>query len=372
MSDNISSRFEFGIEHEWITNAAIGGGVLGGGGGGSLDEGLDFGRLAVNYGNPHIRSLDTFADDTSILTVSAVGAPGAADRCVSPKDYVRAVELVVDQLADSNTRIGALMTNEMGGFATVNGLVQSSVTGLPVVDAACNGRAHPTGAMGSMGLPSEQEYVQAAVGGSRSAGDHIELVVTSSLDTAADTIRQAAEDAGGLVAVARNPISAAYARDHAACEVYEQAVSIGRIIRNAESGDSAAQHVADHLDGTVPIIGEVETVSLETTGGFDVGSVSIDDAELTFWNEYMTVERDGTRLGTFPDLITTLDTETGRPIPTADLRTGQSVAVITAPADSLSLGAGMTRPELFEPVESAVGKPVIDHAFSRESGDVPN
>lgn len=371
MNSTNTPRFEFEIDQEWVTNAATGGAVLGGGGGGALDEGVDFGRLAVDYGEPRVRPLDALDDNASVLTVSAVGAPGAADRCVSPQDYVRAVELVVDQLADRDARVAALMTNEMGGFATVNGLVQSSVTGLPMVDAACNGRAHPTGAMGSMGLSPERESVQAAVGGDRSTDRHTELVVRASLETAADTVRRAAEDAGGLVAVARNPVSAAYAHENAATGVYERAVSIGRIISNAESGGAAARDIADFLGGTVPITGEVETVSLETTGGFDVGSVSIADAELTFWNEYMTVEREGSRLATFPDLITTLDTDTGRPIPTADLQTGQSVAVVTAPADSLSLGAGMTRPELFEPVESAVGKSVIEHAFPGESGELP-
>lgn len=370
MSANSVSEFE--IDHEWVTNAATGGAVLGGGGGGSLDEGLDFSQLAVNYGKPCVQPLETIADDAYVLTVSAVGAPAATDRYVKPQDYVRAVELVRDRLADRDEHVAALMTNEMGGFATVNGLLQSAVTGLPVIDAACNGRAHPTGAMGSMGLSPGEQYIQAAVGGDPSTDRRIEIVVKSSLDTAASTVRRAAEDAAGLVAVARNPVSVAYAQDHAAVGVYEQAVSIGHIITNADDGEVAAQRIANSLDGNVPITGEVETVSLETTGGFDVGSVTIDDADLTFWNEYMTLERDGTRLATFPDLITTLDLNTGYPISTADLHSSQSIAVVTAPADSLSLGTGMMRPELFEPVEATIQKPVIEHAFPDESNDQPN
>lgn len=135
MSANSVSEFE--IDHEWVTNAATGGAVLGGGGGGSLDEGLDFSQLAVNYGKPCVQPLETIADDAYVLTVSAVGAPAATDRYVKPQDYVRAVELVRDRLADRDEHVAALMTNEMGGFATVNGLLQSAVTGLPEI-----GRAH--------------------------------------------------------------------------------------------------------------------------------------------------------------------------------------------------------------------------------------
>lgn len=40
----------------------------------------------------------------------------------------------------------------------VNGRFQSAVTGIPVVNSACDGRAHPTGVMGSMDLESDPEY----------------------------------------------------------------------------------------------------------------------------------------------------------------------------------------------------------------------
>lgn len=354
------------ITAEWVDHVAVGGAVLGGGGGGSLDEGIEFGELAVEYGSPTIVPVSALNPSDVVLTVSAVGAPAATESHVKPADYVRAVELIVDRLEGRGTSVGALMTNEMGGFAAVNGLLQSAVTGLPLVDATCNGRAHPTGPMGSIGLSSDETSLQAGVGGKSGTARRHEIVVEAPLGSAASTVRQVAEAAGGLVAVARNPVSAAYAEDHAALEVYEQAEAVGRAVRTATDGLEAADEVASVLDGDVAVTGTVESWDLETTGGFDVGTAVVDGHELTFWNEYMTLERDGERLATFPDLLTTLDAETGRPISTAKLAEGQSVAVVVAPAASLTLGAGMDDPELFEPVEETVGKSVVDYAFAEE------
>ena len=58
--------------------------------------------------------------------------------------------------------------------------------------------------------------VQAAAGGDPAQGRHIELVVSASLSSASQMVRQAAVCAGGMVAVARNPVSVAYARENAA------------------------------------------------------------------------------------------------------------------------------------------------------------
>ena len=355
---------EFELTQSWIESAAIGGAIFGGGGGGSFEEGIEFGQLAVAYGGARIVPLDALDGDDIVLTVSGVGAPAAEERHVQPKDYVRAVELLIEKLDDRGRQVGALMTNEMGGFATVNGLLQSAVTSIPVVDAACNGRAHPTGPMGSIGLSKAGPHLQAGVGGDPDTDSHLELVIEASLETAAGMIRSAAEAAGGLVAVARNPVTAEYAREHAAVEVFDQAATVGRAVTDASSGENVPKRVATALDGRVAVSGQVESVEIETTGGFDVGTAEIADADLTFWNEYMTLDVDDNRVATFPDLITTVNAASGMPISTADLQPGQSVAVIIASASTLSLGAGMHDPKLFDPIEEAIGQDVVSYAFS--------
>ncbi len=90
---------------------------------------------------------------------------------------------------------------------------------------------------------------------------------------------------------------------------------------------------------------------------------------LTFWNEYMTAIRGGvntaqeSRLGTFPDLITTLDYATGVPLTTAEIKERQNVIVLVVPKGQLKLGATMAREDLIKNVEDIVGQPMVEHVF---------
>lgn len=352
------------LTREMVEAASLGGCLLGGGGGGSLARGRAIGELAVQVGQPRLARLEELAESAVIVTVSAVGAPAAEHQFCTPMYYVRAVEL----LRRSGLDIAGLITSENGGLATLNGWFQSAVLDIPVVDAPCNGRAHPTGTMGSIGLNKLAGYVsrQAAVGGSPDRGAYTEIVVSAQVAEAARLVRQAAVSAQGMVAVARNPVSVAYARQHAAGGAVSQAIELGkRMLAAGPAG--AAPAAAGFLSGEVVATGEVCDLALETAGGFDVGRLGIRagkaEYRLTFWNEFMTLEREGRRLATFPDLIATVDASSGLPLPTADLRDGARVALVIAPRRSLILGAGMRDPELFRDAEKAVGLDIIRYSF---------
>ena len=115
-------------------------------------------------------SLDEVPDDAILLTVSAVGSPAGKGHHAGPEEYARAVDLFCRQ---TGIKVAGLITNECGGLATVNGWIQSAATGLPIVDAPCNGRAHPTGTMGSMGLHLDPHYESLQTVGSREDGTHL-------------------------------------------------------------------------------------------------------------------------------------------------------------------------------------------------------
>jgi DUF917 family protein len=351
------------VDREVVRAAAYGGALLGGGGGGSISEGLQLGQLAMEVGRPRLVDLDELDDEAILVTVSAVGAPAATDQYLEPIHYVQALQMLIEHLDEP---VAGLITNENGGLATLNGWFQSAVTGIPVVDAPCNGRAHPTGAMGSMGLDGVDGYVsrQAAVGGDPSAHRHVRLYVEGSLDSVARLVRQTAVEAGGLVAVSRNPVTVAYAREKAASGALRQAIEIGRALLAVGSPLDAAQVACDLLGGEVVCQASVQQVTLQTKGGFDVGQIDLQGGyELTFWNEYMTLEREGQRLATFPDLMATLSADEIRPLTSAEIKDGQEVLLIRVPKEQLRLGAGMRRPELFQIAEEAVGKEMIRYVF---------
>ncbi len=343
------------VEH--IESLVVGGALLGGGGGGDPAQGRRFARVALELGTPELIPLEALPSNATVVTVALVGAPSAPEQHVAPEDLARAVRLLQDVFG---IRADALNGNENGGFASVNGWVQSAVLGVPLVDAPCNGRAHPTALMGAMGLHRVPGYIsrQAAVGG---AGlHHLETTVAGSVETASALVRQAAVQAGGVVAVARNPVTAVYLATHGAPGAVDMARRVGEAMLTAMPAGAEAvwAAAAGILGGRVVVVGRVARVHRQTVGGFDRGTVVIQAAgthELSVWNEYITLEVEGERLATFPDLIATLDTR-GLPRTAAEITEGMTVAILTAPRENLLLGAGVRDADLLRSAGETIGK----------------
>ncbi|MCM2535055.1 DUF917 family protein [Neobacillus pocheonensis] len=348
------------LDKKMVEYAVYGGAVLGGGGGGWIDDGLQIGNLALEIAQPELYTVDELKDEDLLVTVSLVGAPAAKDKFVKPIHYARALDLLSQKIGKP---IQGIITNENGAGTTVNGWFQSAVTGIPIIDIPCNGRAHPTGSMGSMNLSEQANYLshQSAVGGK--GNNYMELTISSSLDKASTMIRKASVEAGGLLAVARNPVTVAYAKANGAAGAIQQAIEVGEALLS-HIGESAIDAVVRKLGGKVVTEGIVTDFTLETTGGFDVGTVIINDAyELTFWNEYMTIEKNGERFATFPDLIMTLDAKTAEPIVTAAMEKGKQITVISVPKENLILSSTMRNEKLMKPVEEVIKKSILQYCF---------
>ena len=339
--------------------AIYGGCILGGGGGGLIPEGeAKVRELFERYDGPTLISIDELDEDQAVACVALVGAPSAQEASLSADQMVEAVELVRQQ-ADSG--LAALMTNENGAATTINGWLQATALGLPVVDSPANGRAHPTGSMGAISLHSRPGY-RSLQGFSGGSGDRrFSGTINGVLGEAADVVRQVSVFAGGLVSVCRNPVEVAYIREHAALGGVSQAIELGLVYLAAEAGPTRIAAVVEHLGAERLAQGQVTEVQHVQRGGFDVGLVQVDGLELTFWNEYMTAERDGERLGTFPELLMTLDALTGAPVVTAEISEGQEVVVIKAPVSRLLLGSPMRDASLLAGIEPIVNKNINEH-----------
>ena len=81
-----------------------------------------------------------------------------------------------------------------------------------MIDAAGDGRAHPTGKMGSFGLAADDDYqtVQAVAGGNRAEDRYLEVVTRGTVRHTANVLRTAAEQSGGFISCARNPLPASF------------------------------------------------------------------------------------------------------------------------------------------------------------------
>ena len=353
------------LDRHAVEAAVAGGSVLAAGGGGWVEHGHLVGRTAVAYGTPRLATLDEIADDATIATVSAIGAPAAVGWEMRPGDYVRALELLIDALAEP---VIGTITAQNGSSTTCNGWIQSAVLGTLVIDAAGDGRAHPTGKMGSLGLAADPDHqtVQAAAGGNRAQGRYLEVVTRGPVRHTADVLRTAAVASGGFIAAARNPLPAAYVAEHGAVGAISFALRLGEAILAAGPKGAAAviEAITAALEGRVLGAGAVRHKRLRTDGGFDVGALHVGELELGFVNEYMTVEAAGERLATFPDVITTLSVRDGRPVSIADVREGDEVAVLAVAKGHVPLGAGVKEPSVYPEVEEMLGKPLVDRALA--------
>jgi uncharacterized protein len=345
--------------------AVAGGSVLAAGGGGWVDHGMLVGTTAVQYGTPRLVSLDELDPDAMLATVSAIGAPAAEGWEMRPGDYVRALELLMEAVDEP---IIGTVTAQNGSSTTCNGWVASAVLGTVVVDAAGDGRAHPTGKMGSFGLAADDDYetVQAVAGGNRAAKRYMEVVTRGTVRHTANVLRTASDQSGGFISCARNPLPASFVAAHAAVGAISFALDLGEAILAAEPDGPhrMIDATAEHLGGRILTTGAVRRRTLRTENAFDIGTIEVGDVELGFVNEYLTAESGGERLATFPDVLTTLSVDTGRIISIANLREGDEVAVLHVPKANVPLGDGVREPSVYPEVEAMLGKPLAEYALA--------
>ncbi len=339
---------------EDVRRAVLGGAFLGGGGGGSIDEGMSLGSAAISFGTIEVLDVKEAAG-LIVGTVSSVGSQAAGRGVLTAMNYVEAfLELA------GRVDVDAVISSENGGMNTVASWPIAAGLGIPLIDAPADGRAHPTGLMGSMGLHRVEGYlsIQAFSVGRPGSPGRLRGVVEGSLDAASSTIRSIAASQG-VLAVVRNPVDASYLGENAAVGGLSLALELGGILLDHwEEPLEAARRIAGRLKGTVIEGCRVEEVGLETRGGFDLGAARLRCGgrflSLGFVNEIMFLEEDGRRLATFPDLVTPMRTDEALPLLTADLEAGQELILVIAPWRSIPLGAGLRYREAYEPLEKAL------------------
>ena len=345
------------LTKEDARKALLGGLLLGGGGGGLISGG--FHALEETFARTEyltMLSVDELAPEDIVITVSMLGAPSKFGTPLTTDHWQKAL---TNFEQNYGRQVAGFISCENGAASTANGWILSALTGIPVIDAPCNGRAHPTGTMGSMGLNGLPDYqtTQSACGGEGES--YLETVATGALQPTSHVIRQSAAAAGGMVGVVRNPVTAAFLAEHAAPGAIRQAMEIGEIYLAAGNGDNFVRRLQEKYEARVLVKGAITDYDLKMEGGYDIGTLTVAGAEdaytLTFWNEFMFAEKDGARVATFPDLICILDAQTGEAISTAEAKAGREVYAIVIPQEKLMLGAGMHQRELFQEAEDILG-----------------
>ena len=120
------------------------------------------------------------------------------------------------------------------------------------------------------------------------------------------------------------------------------AQDLGRRIRiSRETHADPIEAVGSRLGGKAIFRGKVVDVDRRTEAGFAKGRAQLDGVdsyvgsrlELNFQNENLVALLDGFVVASVPDLIMVLDSETGEPVTTEEVRYGFRVAVVAAPCE---------------------------------------
>ncbi|MNV67473.1 hypothetical protein D3C71_1602770 [compost metagenome] len=199
----------------------------------------------------------------------------------------------------------------------------------------------------------------------------MELVVKGTPAKTSTILRTAADMAGGFIASARHPLPASYIKKHAALGGISIAIGLGQAIIEAEPQGAAAviQTICSHTQGEIIGTGKVTTKNVKYSGAFDIGTIVVDvpggdPLTLHVMNEYMAVDSLGKRLTTFPDVITTLSVETGKPVSVGHIVEGMEIAVFRIDKQFIPLSSSVKDRTVYPEVEQALGISLVEYAFN--------
>jgi uncharacterized protein len=330
---------EWGIDEPSLAAISLGAAILGTGGGGSPYIGWLRTRQQLRAGR-HIGvvRLDELDDDDLIIATSSIGAPTVSNEKIERGDEcLRAVEIIEDYVG---RRAAAVVTDEIGGANALEPMVVAALKGIPVVDADGMGRAFPELQMTTFYIYGLDPYPTALADekGNTVLFRHATSPVWLERAARAVTIQM-----GCHAGMAGPPMTAGRAREVAIPGTVRQAWGLGRTVLEARSTkrDPIAA-VIDDGNGNLLLRGKIVDVDRRTTKGFARGTIILEGFDefegkqyaIEFQNENLICRAGDQVLATVPDLICVLDSESGTPVTTEELRYGSRVSVIGLPAPS--------------------------------------
>lgn len=319
-----------------LDDIAVGAAILGTGGGGDPHIGRLLAHAAVRaHGPVRLVGLDTVPDDAVTMVVAMMGAPTVMlEKVPSAEQASRAVEALAAYLGRTPTHLACA---EAGGVNALVPVVAAAQLGLPLIDADGMGRAFPELQMQTFGVLGVSGSPMAI------ASDHGDVCIIRAGDNKRmeQLARALTVQMGGASYISDYPMDTAEVRRTSVHGTLSLCRDIGRTLREARAAHAdpfealtAMLAGTPYSLGVVLFCGKVVDVERRTVDGFARGRArlqAVDDPadvlEITFQNEHLVARRDGRVLAIVPDLICTLATETGAPVPTESLAYGQRLTV---------------------------------------------
>lgn len=320
-----------------IEALAVGASFLGTGGGGDPYVGSLMARQALQtHGPVTVLDPEEVPDDALCVMSAVMGAPTVlVEKLPGGQEQATALRALEPRLGRAITHI---ISAEVGGLNSMMPIVAAAMTGLPLVDCDAMGRAFPEIQMSTPTLYGIKATPMAI------ADDKGNSVVLDAIDNhwTERFARSVAIEMGASAFIALFPQTGEEIKRAMIPRTLALAEKIGCAILAARSEKSDPVEGAIQAAGGYRLFdGKIVDVERRTEGGFARGEVVIDGVgdrtgsrmEIQFQNENLIAIVDGEVLATVPDLITVLESDTGRPVTTEELRYGYRVAVVATPCD---------------------------------------
>lgn len=354
--------------------AAVWGGLVYGAGGGGLAIGLASVETVFDLGRPKLATLDDLPDDALTVVSTGVGAPGADhEKVVYPRDTEQAVRMIRERLRSGavsvRSDIAGTIIGHPGAWMVRSWMHSALDDSQYVIDCATNGRGHPSVRMGGFGITDDLTHriLLAGVGGLDEVDGRLEVLIEGPLALGSDLLRTASAQLGGIISAARGPFSVGFLKSAGAVGAVSASIDLGRAMLDAE-GRPAEERIAvavATMGGAVAAEGRVVSNTIALDGAYDVGHIVLDaggkKVELGVVNEYLTLDVDGERISTFPDLIVLFDAETSAPVGASPAAVGQDVVVVTVPRDRFPVGKGVYERAAYPRIEALLDRDIASY-----------
>ena len=286
--------------------------------------------------------MESIDDSAVILSGGVMGAPTVGVE----KLMCNKLQVAGDALSAAlNISPEALLCREIGGGNGMELLFWAALTGLPAVDGCVRGRAFPELQMSTAAIYLGLKAMCPAIVADEK-GNVVMVRGATSPKSVENLCRAATTTMGSSAAFVPAPLSGAAVKEITVPNCYSQAWRLGRTVLAARAAQQdPVQAVVAAENGRILFSGKIVDVTRKTAAGFVRGDLFLAEilangapgreCALHFQNEYLTCELDGEVVALVPDLISVLETETGRAIGTEELKYGLRVSVIAIPCSPL-------------------------------------
>lgn len=323
------------LTEQEVIDVLVGCTILGTGGGGSLEEGILSVNKAFKDGKT-FKLLDFSEIDEHKYYINPYFCgcirPDSKNKDAVKPSHTHLVSAVITLEEYMKINFHGIVSIEYGGGNTAHAMVTAAYLDKYIVDADAAGRAVPELQFSTYFITNQPIYPFSI----STAYDDKVIVPFAADDERAEALsRWMAVGSGGFVGMADHPIIGTKLLHSVIPNALSYAETIGKARRLAvDEGKNPISAILKAGKGKLLFEGEVASETCwEIKEGFTIGTVHLTDRrgetfKIWYKNENMIAWKNDQICLTCPDLICTVNTETGYPITNPNCKAGDKISVL--------------------------------------------